>query len=221
MRRQILKQSGESNGDAGDPYTGLDCFGRVVDQRWIKDNDVSNPRDRFQFGYDRNGNRLYRDNLLSNDHDELYHANGPSNGYDAFNQLKEFRRGALSDASSPGDGTPDTVTTASFTQTWSLDIQGNWESVTTNGSTQTREHNKQNQVTSVSSQTSPVYDNNGAMTTDQTGKRLKYDGWGRLVEVKSAGDSSVLVSYAYDALDRRVKETAGSTTKDFYYSEQW
>jgi hypothetical protein len=30
-----IKQSGESNGDAGDQYTGLDRFGRVVDQRWI------------------------------------------------------------------------------------------------------------------------------------------------------------------------------------------
>src|SRR5262249_12626261 len=30
-----IKQSGESNGDAGDQFTGLDRFGRVVDQRWI------------------------------------------------------------------------------------------------------------------------------------------------------------------------------------------
>ena len=31
-----IKQSGESNGDAGDQYTGLDRFGRVVDQRQEK-----------------------------------------------------------------------------------------------------------------------------------------------------------------------------------------
>src|SRR5215510_11483498 len=30
-----IKQSGESNGDAGDQYTGLDRFGRVVDQRAV------------------------------------------------------------------------------------------------------------------------------------------------------------------------------------------
>ena len=30
-----VKLSGESAGDAGDQYTGLDRFGRVVDQRWI------------------------------------------------------------------------------------------------------------------------------------------------------------------------------------------
>jgi hypothetical protein len=28
-----IKQTGESNGDAGDQYTGLDRFGRIVDQR--------------------------------------------------------------------------------------------------------------------------------------------------------------------------------------------
>src|SRR5260370_37614227 len=30
-----IKQTAESNGDAGDQYTGLDRFSRVVDQRWI------------------------------------------------------------------------------------------------------------------------------------------------------------------------------------------
>src|SRR5262249_30235100 len=30
-----IKQAGESSGDAGDQYTGLDRFGRVVDQRWL------------------------------------------------------------------------------------------------------------------------------------------------------------------------------------------
>src|SRR5207237_4074892 len=33
--RTYVKQTGESNGAAGDQYTGLDAFGRVVDQRWI------------------------------------------------------------------------------------------------------------------------------------------------------------------------------------------
>ena len=47
-----VKQSGESNGDAGDQYTGLDRFGRVVDQRWIKTSSGT-ATDRFQYGYDR------------------------------------------------------------------------------------------------------------------------------------------------------------------------
>ncbi len=47
------------SGDAGDQYTGLDRFGRVVDQRWIRAADAS-ATDRFQYGYDADGNRLYR-----------------------------------------------------------------------------------------------------------------------------------------------------------------
>ena len=35
----------------------------TVDQRFIQSNDVNNPLDRFQYGYDRNSNRLYRENL--------------------------------------------------------------------------------------------------------------------------------------------------------------
>ena len=46
-------------GDAGDQYTGLDRFGRVVDQRWVKTADGSHT-DRFQYGYDRNSNRNKR-----------------------------------------------------------------------------------------------------------------------------------------------------------------
>ena len=42
-----VKQSGESNGDAGDQYTGLDRFGRVVDPRWIKTSSGT-ATDRFQ-----------------------------------------------------------------------------------------------------------------------------------------------------------------------------
>ena len=54
-----IKQSGESNGDAGDQYTGLDRFGRVVDQRWINTG-TNTATDRFQYGYDRDSNALYR-----------------------------------------------------------------------------------------------------------------------------------------------------------------
>jgi RHS repeat-associated protein len=35
MRLTYVKQTGESDGDGGDQYAGLDRFGRVVDQRWL------------------------------------------------------------------------------------------------------------------------------------------------------------------------------------------
>src|SRR5262249_8676697 len=154
----------------------------------------------FKYGYDRDGNRLYRTNEVNHSFDELYHANGASNGYDPLNQLQAFARGTLSDTNS--DGVPDTVASASRSQSWTFDALGNWGSSTTDGTTQTRTANKQNEITSISSLTTPVYDGNGNTPTDQSGNTLVYDAWNRLVQVKQG--STVLGSYGYDALNRRV-----------------
>src|SRR5206468_11520825 len=101
-----VKQTGESNGDAGDQYTGLDRFGRVVDQRWINTS-TSTATDRFQYGYSRDSERLYRQNAVNAAFSELYHANGSANGYDGLGRLQAFARGTLSDTN--GDRVPDTV----------------------------------------------------------------------------------------------------------------
>ncbi|HXG09406.1 MAG TPA: hypothetical protein VNK04_06420 [Gemmataceae bacterium] len=210
-----IKQAGEANGDAGDPYTGLDRFGRVVDQRWRKGD--GSHTDRFAYGYDRNSNRLYRQNLVDAAFSELYHANGASEGYDLLNQLTAFRRGVLSDSNS--DGIPDTVTTASRSQEWQFDALGNWSTLTTDGTPESRSHNRQNQITAISGQTTPAYDNNGNLTTDQMGKTLVYDAWNRLVKVKDG--SATLVAYTHNALNRRVTEDRSGTVTDLYYSDQW
>jgi hypothetical protein len=148
----------------------LDRFGRILDQRWLKTSDGSHT-DRLQYGHDRDGNRLYRDNRLNDAFDELYHANGAANGYDPLNQLAEFRRGALSDTN--GDGVPDTVATASRSQVWSPDAVGNFTSVTTDGTAQGRTHNRQNELTVVGT-SNLAYDGNGNLTTDETGQTLSY-----------------------------------------------
>ena len=189
-----VKQTGESNGDAGDQYIGLDRFGRVVDQRWILTSNGT-ATDRFQYGYDRDGNRLYRDNLVNSAFGELYHANGSSNGYDNLNQLQAFARGTL-------NAGKDTITTPAHSQSWGFDALGNWTSFTTDGTTQTRTANAQNQITSISGLTTPAYDANGNMTIDQTNKTLVYDAWNRMVQYKNG--STVLLTYSFDALNRRI-----------------
>jgi RHS repeat-associated protein len=211
-----IKQGVESNGDAGDQYTGLDRFGRVVDQRWIKTSDGSHT-DRFKYGYDRNGNRLYRQNVVNAAFSELYHADGAGAGYDSLGQLLEFQRGTLSDTNA--DNVPDTVVTSSRSQAWTLDAQGNWSSLNTDGTTVSRTHNKQNQVTAVGG-TSLTFDANGNLKQDQTGKQFLFDAWNRLVQVKDSGGAT-LASHNFDALGRRIVETVSGTTKDLYYSAAW
>jgi YD repeat-containing protein len=192
-----VKQGAEADADAGDKYTGLDRFGRVVDQRWIKTGNGTHT-DRFGYGYDRDSNRTYRDNLVNTAFGELY-------TYDGLNQLASFDRGTLNTNKDGISGTP------SRTQAWDYDALGNWDGLTTNGSTQTRSANRQNEVTSVSGATTPANDANGNLTGDEAGKQYVYDAWDRLVTVKDAGGAT-LGTFAYDGLNRRVSATAGSTS---------
>jgi RHS repeat-associated protein len=205
-----VKQTGESNGDAGDQYTGLDRFGRIVDQRWLVTS-TGTATDRFQYGYDRDSNRLYRSNLVNSAFSELYHANGSGNGYDNLNQLTVFARGTL-------NGSNDTIASPSHRLSWSLDALGNFSSVTTDGTPQSRTHNQQNQVTAVGSATL-TFDANGNLTTDQNGQTYVYDAWNQLVAVKSG--STTLASYGYDPLGRRITETVSGTTTDVYFNSAW
>jgi hypothetical protein len=93
-----------STGDAGDKYTGLDRFDRVVDQRWYNGSSYT---DRFQYTYDRDSNRLTRTNVVNTSFNESY-------SYDNLNQLTNFTRGT-------------------HTIAWSLDPVGNFASTTTDG----------------------------------------------------------------------------------------
>jgi RHS repeat-associated protein len=211
-----IKQAGDTqaNTDGGDQYTGLDRFGRVIDQNWYNVN-TRTSTDRFQYGYDRDSNPLYRNNLVNTAFGELYHASGAGNGNDSLNQMTGFARGVLS-ASQQG-GVLDTVANPSRTQGWGLDGLGNFSSVTTNGVVQSRTYNQQNEATAVGSN-NLTFDNNGNTTTDDTGKTLVYDAWNRLVQGKQG--TAVLVSYTFDALNRRVTENPGAL-KDLYYSSNW
>lgn len=174
--------------------------------------------DEFQYGYDRNSNVLYKNNLLSSGNSELYHTNGASAGYDLLNRLTDFRRGTLSDVNS--DGVYDTVSSASRTQSFSLDQLGNWNSLTTNGTAQSRTTNSKNEVTAVGGN-SLTFDNNGNTTQDETGKKYVYDAWNRLVAVKNSGGTT-LATYKYDALGRKIVENPGAAT-DLYYggTDDW
>ncbi len=154
--------------------------------------------------------------LVNSAFSELYHASGAGNGYDNLSQLTAFERGVLS-ASQQG-GPLDTVASPSHSQSWVYDALGNWSSVTTDGVQQTRTANQENEITSISGQTTQGYDANGNTTTDQAGNTLVYDAWDRLVAYKNG--TTTLTTYGYDALGRRITENPG-TLRDLYYSSAW
>ena len=223
-----LKQTGESNGDAGDRYTGLDRFGRVVDQRWIKTSDGTH-RERVKYGFDRASNRLWRENLVATSgQDEFY-------TYDGLYQLTNMDRGDLNGTYTGISGTPTRE------EDFAYDPTGNWRGSTTgyltktNGTTdldQNRSHNKANEISGITTNSgsawaAPAQNLVGNMTTIPQPLNLTsaytctYDAWNRLVTVQSGG--TTIAAYQYDGNHRRtLKITSGGTvTRHYYYSDQW
>lgn len=204
-----------SPADAGDQYSGLDRFGRIVDLNWY-DNGESESAVHLEYGYDRDGNRLYVENLVNSSFSELYHANGEGEGYDGLNQLVAFARGTLSDSGK--DGIPDTITASSRSQTWAPDALGNFSEVTTKEGKSTiieaRSHDEQNRLNEIdygSSTSTLAFDKAGNMLTDETGRDFTYDAWNRMITVTPSEE------FTYDALGRR---TLGSA-RQRYYSQSW
>ena len=202
----LVSQNG-TTGDGGDPYTGLDRFGRLVDQRWFSGSGAGAVDvDRYGYTYDRNSNRLTRSNALQASLSETY-------TYDGLNQLQTFNRAG---------------TVAPSNQQWTFDALGNWTTLTTDWAPENRTANAQNQYTTVGS--SPLtYSANGNLTTDQEGRRLIYDAWNRLISVTNSG-GTLLARYGYDGLNRRITEqvataaipdAATAAIRDLFYSAAW
>jgi RHS repeat-associated protein len=225
-----IYQSGDTNylgssgkGDGGDQYVGLDRFGRVVDQNWWNTS-TSGATDRFQYGYDRDGNALHKNNLFLSSLSELYQPSGAgeSSAYDNLNRLTNFARGALS-------GSLNSISSPSTTSAWVLDALGNWlgngTSQTNIGGTYlTRAYNSKNQVTTVQTSTL-TFDNNGNTTTDQNGTTYTYDSWNHIVAAATTAGPNWTAFY--DALGRlfyrevQGSGAGGNGVYEFYYSPQW
>jgi len=221
-----IKQGAEGTGDAGDQYTGLDRFGRVYDQRWLVTSSGT-AVDRFQYGFDRNSNRVFRDNLVASSGQDEYYS------YDNLNQLTVLKRGDLNAGRTDISGTP--VWQENFT----FDPTGNWHGSSSGYVTRTsgvidldqnRSNNPVNEITGFTTTTgtgwaTPAYNAAGNMTTMPqpaslaNGYTAQYDAWNRMVELKNG--TTTVATYRYDGATRRVTKLVGSNTTHFYYSDQW
>jgi RHS repeat-associated protein len=201
IKLTMVSQTG-SVGDAGDPYTGLDRFGRVVDQRWIEGSGGSaTDIDRYTYQFDRNSSRTARLNQLDAAFSETY-------AFDGVDRLVDYARGG------GGSGPQD--------QQWNLDALGNWTTITTDGTPESRTHNSQNELTGVGA-SSLAYDANGNMIQDEAGRQLQYNAWNRLVRVSLAGNQ--VAAYQYDGYQHRIVTIVGdgpsAIARDLFYSAGW
>ena len=104
-----ISQTG-STGDAGDQYTGLDRFGRVAEQNWY-DATTSASVDDYQYGYDPDGDVLYKENMIDAALSQLF-------GYNNLQELTSFEQGTLNHDKTGLTGS------ASASQSWSPDCAG-------------------------------------------------------------------------------------------------
>jgi RHS repeat-associated protein len=213
---------GNTDGNGVAETTTLDNFGRTGEMNYVNMATGASTDD-FQYGYDRDGNVLYKNNVLDSAESELYHSNSTTSGdngtaYDPLNRLTGFERGTLSSSGNNGT-TLDTVASASSSQSWNLNAVGDQNSVTTNGVTTTNTTNAKNELTANGS-SSLTFDNNGNETTDENGQTTVYDAWNRAITVKNAAGGTI-ASYSYDPQSRRVTEVTGGTTTAIYFTNRW
>ncbi len=187
----LVYRNGDSqaNHDGGDQYTGLDRFGRVLDVTWINDS-TGTQLDRYQYVYDPDSEVVARNNDNDPSLNEAYQ-------YNNLGELTSFQR-------------------ASNTVTWTPDALGNFTSITTNGTAQTRTANQQNEYTSIGGDSGVQYDANGNLKADGRGWTYNYDAWNRLISASYNG--TVIAKYAYDGLNRQIQITENGATSDLYYS---
>jgi hypothetical protein len=133
--------------------------------------------------------------------------------YDAEDRRTGFARAATS-------GTPQ------LSQSWNLSAVGDWNSVTTNGTAQSRTHGPTHELLTASSQ-SVTHDTKGNMLLIPASVRanssplvLTWDIDNRMVSADVGADSVIDVTHQYDALGRRVARTASSSTTVFVQVDQ-
>ena len=229
IKYTLVGTAGGNDPDTGDIYLGWDRFGRVKDNYWY-DYGSATDVDRIKYGYDRAGNRIWREDTVAASYgkhfDDLY-------AYDLIHRLKHMDRGDL-------NALKDAVTNLQFAQCWKLDETGNWSNFRENDDgdsswdlAQSRTANRANEITNITETTgpswvTPIYSKAGNMTTvpkpaDPTvGFTCTYDAWNRLVKIEEGDDT--VAEYEYDGAKRRTikKVYSGGVldeTRHLYYTE--
>lgn len=156
----------------------------------------------LSYGWDNNHNKISETitGTMSN-----YGFSIPTGGYDGEDRLVSFNR------------------TSGLSQSWSLSAVGDWNSVTTNGTAQTRTHGPSHELLTGGG-SNVTTDVKGNITLIPASLRASAASltstWDFDNRLSSATTGSTTVSHQYDALGRRVAHTVGSTTTVFVQAGQ-
>ncbi|SKA77159.1 RHS repeat-associated core domain-containing protein [Prosthecobacter debontii] len=225
IQRRWKKLAGAPDGDAGDPYTGYDRFGRLEQTLWRQTGGAENTLVQVQWGYNRGSSKTWRKDLLApaaTSQDQAY-------SYDGLQQIKQRQQGLLNINRTAIGGIP------AQQENFVYDPSGNWQLYQHQAGgvmdiNEGRINNRNNQITQVypdSAETRhPGYDANGNMTEPPTGEALEgpgrkmvWDAWNRLRKVQDEGEP--LAEYEYDGKFRRTLSSDAGGTRHYYYNDQW
>ena len=117
---------------------------------------------------------------------------------------------------------------ALLSQSWSLTPVGDWSSITTNGTAQTRTHGPTHELLTAGGQsvTTDVKGNTTLLpavlssSLTPTASSLSYDSDNKMKSVDVGADSSVDVEFKYDALGRRVARVGSSGSLVYVQADQ-
>jgi YD repeat-containing protein len=168
--------------------TALDTFGNIASVAWTKG---AQTLDAYQYGYDANGNVLYRNNAGAVLAGNAYF--GESYTYDQLNQMSSYSRGVLTGqnvVANPGPASMTFAPDSTGNQTGGYyDLAKLYSYYTQLGAPQPIVLNSENQTDTI-----------------------LYDAWGRAVSMAANGVNA----YRYDALGRRVSDSSGSGMISLY-----
>ncbi len=161
----------------------------------------------LSYGWDNNHNKTSETitGTMSN-----YGFSIPTGGYDGEDRLVSFNR------------------TSGLSQSWSLSAVGDWNSVITNGTSQSRTHGPTHELLTGGGQNVST-DVKGNITLIPAALRPSSSGltpqasslsWDFDNRLTSATTGSTTVSHQYDALGRRVARTSGSSTTVYVQAGQ-
>lgn len=152
----------------------------------------------FNYGFDKEGNRLYKTNIADNDQSNQYR-------YDAIYRLINAKTGNIKNG---------IINAPSYTEIYNYDYVGNRTSFTNTGNTTNYVVNNMNDYTDISGVNNvvPTYDLNGNLLNDQN-HSYQYDKDNLLISV----DNGNTATYKYDAFRRRIQKVTTNETVNFYY----
>ncbi|HLY64785.1 MAG TPA: hypothetical protein VKU60_04545, partial [Chloroflexota bacterium] len=188
-----LVSSGTS--DSGDHYTGLDRFGRVIDQLWLS----GGTTDEFQYTYDANSNVTAKTSMVndgtSGDYNEAY-------SYDNLNRLTGYSRGGTAAGSYTLDAVGNQAAANSLNELTggSISYDSNGNTTNDGGGGHTFDYNAWNQMVAAS---------NGTLS-----ETFVYDGFGRRISTTQPDATT----FYYSSQGQVLEETADDNMFDYIWS---